>query len=272
MANPKENKVQLIVGFTLVGIVFLGLAYLSQFWGSANTEAEIRVAQANRDTGESWLLRAGLLKKEKIESRTAVFHLDSIETKEAAQVQLAFESAFRVTVLESSLVTLEKTEGPMTDVIVIIIKRGDVKVDNFGREGELMIAKNGERILASDYNGSPLRLAPTEEEPLSTEDAFSEAISGATLSEQDIVTVLNGQKNSFFKCFAALLQKDPQVQGDLALNFTIEPTGKISSSEVVNSPIQDEEFKKCLLEVLSRVEFKSFEGAPISTLYPIQFK
>ncbi|MCE3010660.1 MAG: AgmX/PglI C-terminal domain-containing protein [Proteobacteria bacterium] len=272
MANVKENKVQLIVGFTLVGIVFLGLAYLSQFWNESNVEPEIRVAQATRDTGDSWLLRAGFLKKEKIEKRSPVFHLDSIETKEAAQVQLAFESAFRVTVLENSLVTLEKTEGPITDVIVIIIKRGDVKVDNFGREGELMIAKNGERLLASDYNGSPLRLAPTEEEALSTADAFSEALTTATLSEQDIVTTLNGQKNAFFKCFASLLQKDPQAQGDLALNFTIEPTGKISSSEVVNSPIKDEDFNKCLLEVLSRIEFKSFEGAPISTLYPIQFK
>ncbi len=56
------------------------------------------------------------------------------------------------------------------------------------------------------------------------------------------------------------------------MSFTIEKSGKISNPNVASSQLNDNEFKACLFEVLKRIEFKAFEGEPISTVIPLNFE
>jgi hypothetical protein len=151
--------------------------------------------------------------------------------------------------------------------LLVILKHGDIKIEKVGTES-WFIAKNGERLPAAEYNGSELQRAPLI-------PSLSKGVSPADeagLSETEISSVMSGYRSAFFKCYTQLLQKNPSAKGDVSLSFTIENNGKMSAADVVSSHIQNDNFKKCLLEVLRRIEFRSFSGPPVSALFPLKFE
>jgi hypothetical protein len=95
---------------------------------------------------------------------------------------------------------------------------------------------------------------------------------GTGLTEKEIQETMNSHRTSFLKCYSGLLQKDAQAKGEATLTFTVENSGKLSAVEVTSSNLQQDDFKKCLIEVMNRVEFRPFDGSPISTLFPLKFE
>ncbi|MBO9668406.1 MAG: AgmX/PglI C-terminal domain-containing protein, partial [Bdellovibrio sp.] len=93
---------------------------------------------------------------------------------------------------------------------------------------------------------------------------------GTGLTSEFIQDTLRAQRNSFFKCYTQLLQRTPGVVGQASVGFTIERSGKVSQADITSSSIADPAFKKCLIEAIRRVEFKSFGGDP--SLSKILFK
>lgn len=266
-----ENKNQLVFGFLFLGLLLVGLSTYFSFFSNRKPERDIRLAQIERETGKVFALRSGYTQKENVTQRTPLYNLDSVETMETGEAIVAFESAFRVRLFNNTLVTLERSDDPQEIRVILIVKRGEVRVETVGRDQELFIAKNGERISASVYNNSQLARVPVQ--PPQPNEAFSNPIpSNQGLSEEEINTVMSNHRSSFFKCYTQLLQKEPSAKGNVSLSFTIENNGKLSVAEVTASQMQNEEFKKCLLEVLRRIEFRSFQGPSISTLFPLKFE
>jgi hypothetical protein len=266
-----ENKNQMVFGILILGLILVGLSTYFSFFANKTPEKDIRLARIDRESGKVYALRSGYTQKELVEKRVNLYNLDSVETLETGEAILAFESAFRIRLFNNTLVTLERVDDQQGFHVVLILKRGEIRVENFGRDGELFIAKNGDRVSATDYNSSPLAQAPVE--PPKPNEAF-ETIAPAEqgLSEEEIGTVMNNHRTSFFKCYTQLLQKDPSAKGNVSLSFTIENNGKLSVAEVTASQLQNDEFKKCLLEVLRRIEFRAFKGPAISTLFPLKFE
>lgn len=266
-----ENKNPLVFGFLLLGLILVGLSTYFSFFSSKTIEKEIHLARIDRESGKVYALRSGYTQKELIDKKVRLYNLDSVETMEIGEAVIAFESAYRVRLFNNTLVTLERVDDPQGFHVVLIIKRGEIRVENFGREGELFIAKNGDRVSATDYNGSPLAQA-TVNPPVPNEAFSNPAPAEQGLSEEEINTVMNNHRTSFFKCYTQLLQKEPSAKGNVSLSFTIENNGKLSVAEVTASQLSNEEFKKCLLEVLRRIEFRSYKGPVISTLFPLKFE
>lgn len=266
---PEKN--QLVFGFLLLGLILVGISTYYSFFAPQEQVQEIRLGRIERETGKAYVLRNGYTQKENVDRKVNLFNLDSVETMETGEAILAFESAYRVRLSNNTLVTLEKIDDRESFHVLLIVKRGDVRVENFGREGELFIAKNGERISATDYNSSALARAPVE--PPQPNEAFSNpAPKDQSLAEAEIATTMNNHRSSFFKCYTQLLQREPSAKGNVSLSFTIENSGKLSVAEVTASQLTNEDFKKCLLEVLRRIEFRSFKGPSISTLFPLKFE
>lgn len=265
----EDKKLSLIIGFAVVGSIFVGLSLFLSNQKKQAGSAEFRLARVDRESGTVSVLRSGYTEKENVDQRSAAFHLDSIETGDTGDAILSFESAYRARLLPQTLVTLEQVGDQQDNHIVLILKRGDIKIENFGQEGELFIAKNGERISASDYNSSTLARETTT--PVVT-SAAATVTAEAPLTEQEISQTMSNHRTSFFKCYTQLLQKDPTAKGDTSLSYTIQNSGKISQSEVTSTTLTTPEFKNCLLEVLRRIEFRTFSGPPISTLFPLKFE
>lgn len=266
-----KNRTQLIIGFLGLGIFFLGLSYYFSQSPQGGSQQGLRLAHVDRETGEVFIIPNGQGQRTKIERRAQLSNLDSVETNEIGDSVISFESAYRVRVRPNSLVTIEKVEDPDGFHVDVIIKRGDLTVETLGREGELFIAKNGERIVAHQYNHSSLAKSPVTA-PVSFDDISSQIEKQNGPNEEEISRQVQGAKNSFYKCFAHLLQRNPQAKGTLSVTFTIETSGKVSQIDSTSTTLNEEDFKKCIREVMSRIEFKPFSGAPISTLFPMNFE
>ncbi len=229
------------------------------------------LARLELNLGKVFVLRNNLTQKETLTRRATLFALDSVETGVDGDATMEFDSAYRIRIPENSLITLDE-EG---DRIVLIIKRGDLQVENFGREGSVYISKDGVRWSATDYEMNYKKQTPPETLPeLAPAEGTTPPVVNMEqgLTSEQIQDTLKVARPSFFKCYTQLLQKTPGVVGQASLSFTIERTGKVSQAEIASSSINDSGFKKCLLDALKRVEFRPFGGDPISTVFPLRFE
>lgn len=256
----------------LVGIGVLSLL-LSVFIASQTEKqkpGDRPLARLELNLGKVFVLRKNLTQKEILTRRATLFALDSVETGPDGDATMEFDSAYRIRVPENSMITLDAEN----DRIVLIIKRGDVQVENYGREGSVYVSKEGVRWNATDYEMNYKKQAPPDSLPelAPTDTATPETPKVEGLTADHIQDTLKTYRPSFFKCYTQLLQKTPGVVGQASLSFTIERTGRVNQAEVASSSINDADFKKCLIEAIRRAEFKSFFGAPISTVFPLRFE
>jgi hypothetical protein len=269
IAKLKLSRQQLILGIIALGIFFLSLSYFisrDEEKGPSGT----RIATVIHETGKVEVIRAGFSQRSKVETRADLSTFDSVETFEIGEANLIFENGYHLRVFENSLLTLERVNDPENYHVLLVIKRGDVRVDQLGREGELFISKNGQRILAAKYNDSELKRHPPQSKTEET-DSTSHAPS---LTEEEIANTMNNNKNRFFRCYSRLVQNNPQVKGDVSLAFTIENSGHPNLLEInihLTPKVSDEDFKKCLKDVITRIEFKPFTGPTVSTVFPLKF-
>jgi len=262
----KETRRYFIAGFLALGILFLFFAfYLGK---SENPFSRSQLAKVSRFTGQVDLMNYGMTKRQKVEKTESVQNLDSIQTDDIGEAHLFLETGQEVRILPSSFVTIEKIENKPDQLqILLLIKAGDISIKKLGREDSLFIGKNGKRIASENYTESELSQAPVQTHALESTDASH----SQGLSEEEITSTLSQHRTQFFKCFTRLLQQNPKIRGGASLTFTIENNGHPSSLDVATD-FGDESFKSCLLEVMNRIEFKPFQGSPISTVFPLKFE
>lgn len=259
---------------SLIGLGALSLA-LSLFIASRTEKqkpGEAPLARIELNLGKVFILRKNMTQKETLTKRATLFALDSVETGPDGDATMDFDSAYRIRVEENSLITLDE-ENERT---VLIVKRGDVQVENFGREGTVYVSRDGVRWTATDYEQNYKKQPQAQTLPDLAPTAETTPVSGGRaeggLTSDLIQETLKLQRASFFKCYTQLLQRTPGVVGQASLSFTIERSGRVYNAEVASSTITDPAFKKCLIDAIRRVEFKSFTGDAISTVFPLKFE
>ncbi|MNJ98482.1 hypothetical protein D3C87_162480 [compost metagenome] len=259
---------------TLIALGLISLA-LSLFVSSQTEKVKpgLRpLARIELNLGQVSIFRKNMTTKETLTRRGTLFSLDSVETGPEGDATMEFDSAYRIRIQENSLVTLDMEN----EKIVLILKRGDVQVENFGREGTVYISRDGIRWDATDYEMNYKKQLPDSTLPdiaPSTEAATGPA--GKTiegLTSENIQETLKLHRGNFFRCYTQLLQKTPGVVGTASISFTIERTGKVTNPELTASSLTDPAFKKCLLDATRRIEFKSFSGDAINTVFPLKFE
>ncbi|WP_374078500.1 AgmX/PglI C-terminal domain-containing protein [Bdellovibrio bacteriovorus] len=261
----------LISSLIVVGIFSVALSLFIATQTEKQKPGARPLARLELNLGKVFVLRNNLTQKETLTRRATLFALDSVETSVDGDATMEFDSAYRIRIQENSLITLDEEN----DRIVLIIKRGDLQVENFGREGSVFISRDGVRWSATDYEMNYKKQAPAETLPdLAPTEGTTPPPANLSegLTSEFIQDTLKTHRGSFFKCYTQLLQKTPGVVGQASISFTIERTGKITQAEIASSSINDATFKKCLIDATKRVEFKSFGGDPISTVFPLRFE
>ncbi|RYZ63624.1 MAG: energy transducer TonB [Proteobacteria bacterium] len=261
--------------FLVPSLVTAGLFFMALSWwmstGLDTRAPGMRVlARLSYNSGEVFILHKSMTDKEEVKKSKTLYHLDTVETGPNGDATLEIESGYRIRLLDNTMVTLDQ-DG---EKAVLILKRGDVQFENFGTNNQVLVSKGGTRMTPSEYlsilkrdgaQGAFPELAPNAPETPS-------AMGAGTLSSEYIQDTLKRQIPAFDRCYKQLLQRTPGVVGEVVLNFTIERTGKISNSEVSTSTIADADFKRCLTEVVRRVNFNSFTGDPITSTFPMAFE
>ncbi|MFQ5588576.1 MAG: TonB family protein, partial [Nitrospiria bacterium] len=67
------------------------------------------------------------------------------------------------------------------------------------------------------------------------------------------------------------LLKNPDLQGNLIVEFTISPEGRVIKSQVLTSSFSDPLFEKALIEAIQGWKFPSVKQGETTVLYPISF-
>lgn len=266
------RRPQLIFLILGLGIFFIVLAI---FYGKneSGPETELKIATLIRQSGKVELIRAGLSQRTKVENRNELNNFDSVETFEIGEAELIFENGYHLKLYENSFATLERVNESDSYHVVVILKRGDLMVEQKGRENELYISKNGQQIDAALFNDSELHKISR---PTSAEERLVVTPPQAmSLTEDEISTTMLNHKSSFFKCYARLVQKSPHITGEANLTFSIENSGRPTAINIdarMNPPTKDEDFQKCLKEVVLRLDFRPFAGPAVSTIFPLKFE
>lgn len=263
----------LIPSLIIAGILSVALSLFIASQTEKQKPGSHPLARIELNLGKVHILRKNMTLKETLTRRATLFSLDSVETTADGDATLEFDSAYRIRVQENSLITLDEEN----ERIVLIIKRGDVQVENFGREGSVFVSREGVRWNATDYEMNYKKQVPSESLP-DLAPAETGSISSPTANMTDGLTseyiqdTLKTHRGSFFKCYTQLLQKTPGLVGQASISFTIEKTGRVSQATIASTSINDAAFKKCLIDAIQRVEFKAFTGDPISTVFPLRFE
>lgn len=198
-----------------------------------------------------------------VESKQSLAARDLLRTSEESEILVEFKNGGQARLTEKSeaLIDLLNNGQPL-----IVVRAGEVIIEKFGDAPGFWIRQNGQLYSATDY-----ALLVKDQHSKLTE-ALPSSQTLEQISQIEIENTLNAKKNDFFRCYGQLIQRMPQATGQVLLSFTIEKIGRTSQVEVSSSEINDTVFKSCLIEIVSRTRFRVFNGAPVTTVFPIRFE
>ncbi len=272
MRLKNNSLVSLLFGLGLL-LVLVSFLFLKK-WNENVIGGKV-LARSQDFQGSVSLTKKFETSKTEAADNFSLYSLDSLETAGNGEALLDFSEGYRVRVLSGSMITLEDL-GEQT---LLILKQGNIQVENFGRDGSLLISHMGKKQSATAFqieqqnrNNNSATATPNPTPTRPSPSAQNAENSTGSLTQEDIQSTLQKHRPMFYKCYTQLLQKTPGMIGQVSLAFIIEKNGKISNPEISSSSINDPKFRSCLMEVLSRVNFKTFSGDPISTVFPLRFE
>ncbi len=96
--------------------------------------------------------------------------------------------------------------------------------------------------------------------------------SSETLSNEYIDEMITSRQSLLQKCWLTRLKDNPDLKGQMVLQFEITRRGKVRELRVADSSLEDDVLKRCVMSVIERIPFRSFKGQEISLSYPINFE
>lgn len=93
-----------------------------------------------------------------------------------------------------------------------------------------------------------------------------------TLSNEYIDEMIAGRQAQLQRCWLSRLKENPDLKGQVMLQFEITRRGRVRDLRVVDATIQDEALHRCVISVVERIVFRSYKGQDISISYPINFE
>jgi hypothetical protein len=225
-----------------------------------------------------------------------LFDGDRIETTAASRALLVLQSQDELELQPLSSASLQLWHpGDSLSPIYVTLIAGDVESRRTGVPGKAYVVRDGRLYLPHQKKQSKpmaltvLRSAPldmqlpsadsgsdfakddsqgeTDEKPEKDNQAEPE-----TLANEYIDETIGSRQGLLQKCWLTRLNEQPNLKGQLLVQFAITRRGKVKDVKIADSTINDEPLQKCVTTVFERLAFKSFRGPEISLSYPINFE
>ncbi len=232
--------------------------------------SESRVASAIGRVGETKGLVLGKSQEQEsftnLASKTALQGPLHIVTGIESEVDLQFGEAFKV--LEKSSVRLSK----QANRFFVEVIRGSVQRTKPEPHVEFQVEGQSKKGLNIS--------APQNQTMVALQVKENQAIAGAIATPtspdfQNLITsTMNLHQRFLEKCFIKLYekQKGSIAAGVVNTRFQINKKGHVASVQIIASDFQDQDFKSCVQEVISRVQFKGYREEPRTVDFPIQIQ
>lgn len=248
--------------FLLLGIGFITIGYLLSKPSKTFTRSQ-QLGQIEKLSGSASLTRRNQSRSHQLTDSEPLMALDTVETHKQSRIELQFKNGTKIRLNQETKVIIDQER----DALLIILSKGSFTIESYGSQGQVFVSYQGQRIRLQEWEHW---LASQQTSGKS--GGLSAYGSNEQLSETIISNTIQAHKTKFLQCYNKLLQKTPGVSGSATLAFTIERSGRVSNPTIASSTLTDASFKSCLFEVLNRIEFKAFEGEPISTVIPLNFE
>jgi len=99
------------------------------------------------------------------------------------------------------------------------------------------------------------------------------AVVHGSLAKEVVQRVVRKQMNQIRHCYEQQLQRFPDLEGRLDIEFTIDAEGTVTSAQVEDSSVENDAMEQCVVGVIKRFLFPSPEGNGIVIVhYPFVFK
>jgi len=109
--------------------------------------------------------------------------------------------------------------------------------------------------------------------PAITSDGNSSAQETSEMKESMLDELIGAKRDLLKRCYENYLRKNPMATGKLVVEFTLNNSGRVSSSRIKDSSFfKDETFKNCVQDVFTRIKTSPFSGDAILVTYPIEFE
>lgn len=189
-------------------------------------------------------------------------------------------------------------ERDPNSAIYVTMLSGDVDLKKGGVKGQAYVVREGRLYLPGQkVTNKPLALTVLKNAPLDmqladegqtappTTDFDPEAalaeepppessfgVEPETLSNEYIDETIAAKQSLLQKCWIARVKENPGAKVSMNVQFEISRRGKVREVKVIDSSVDDESLKNCVVQVFERLTFRSFKGSEISLSYPLQFE
>jgi len=104
-----------------------------------------------------------------------------------------------------------------------------------------------------------------------TQKSKSTSRSSGKRSADEIERVFQKNKNGIFNIYNRALRKNPLLSGQVVVELTIDPNGKVIRVDILSSELGDEALERKLVLKIKRFKFSKANVAEITVTYPIEF-
>ncbi|WP_394824336.1 AgmX/PglI C-terminal domain-containing protein [Pendulispora albinea] len=91
---------------------------------------------------------------------------------------------------------------------------------------------------------------------------------------EDVQAIIGARRDDARKCYDDALKRNPSLEGDLDVKWTIDPKGVVTDASVdeAKSQIHDESLGKCIVAIIQKIKFaESPKGFESRMHYPFNF-
>jgi TonB family protein len=100
---------------------------------------------------------------------------------------------------------------------------------------------------------------------------LSSILSGSARTRGDVDAVVQQNKEKLLLSYNRFLQKNPDLQGSLTVEFIITAEGQVFQCHVLSSSLNDPGFEEAVVREILQWRFPSVEGGSTTVLYPVFF-
>ena len=253
----------LVPALILLGSGLIAISIWSPKQQGARWAAENELAFVAETSGEVTVLNNEMPESVPVHVNSPLGAKDIVRTSENADASIKWKNEGQFRIMEKSEVLIDQLDNGQ---FLVVVRSGDIYVEKFGEKPSFWVRKDGQLQSSIDFALSDKSKLTKLKDPVPAKTNDNQ------ISQLEIENLLNSKKTDFFKCYGQVLQRNAQAQGSVLIAFTILNQGQAAKVEISKSDINDASFKSCLTEVVARTQFKSFSGAPVTTVFPLKFE
>lgn len=91
-----------------------------------------------------------------------------------------------------------------------------------------------------------------------------------SLTPEQLQQTMKSRQTAMAACYELSPAKEKQLAGELTVDFTVEPSGKVTGESLVNDSIADKILSECVVGVVRDTSFPRSEAA-IDVSWPMRF-